>query len=144
MIQICAVVIKFLPKGPWRRTHCRQRQIKRLRRYSVKLDAITIPSFISKRYGEKKPVIMCISALIILIFFVPYVASQITAHIAGLCAHGGDQGTHAASSQIKALGALLGAAANHHRHLSELPAGGKASAPVQRETGVEKFSHGAG
>ena len=48
---------------------------RRLRRYSVKLDAITIPSFISKRYGEKKPVIMCISALIILIFFVPYVAS---------------------------------------------------------------------
>ena len=52
---------------------------KRLRRYSVKLDAITIPSFISKRYGEKKPVIMCISALIILIFFVPYVASGLAA-----------------------------------------------------------------
>ncbi|WP_300751174.1 sodium/proline symporter, partial [uncultured Oscillibacter sp.] len=48
-------------------------------RYSVKLDAITIPSFISKRYGEKKPVIMCISALIILIFFVPYVASGLAA-----------------------------------------------------------------
>ena len=52
---------------------------KKLRRYSVKLDAITIPSFISKRYGEKKPVIMCISALIILIFFVPYVASGLVA-----------------------------------------------------------------
>ena len=52
---------------------------KKLRRYSVKLDAITIPSFISKRYGEKKPVIMCISALIILIFFVPYVASGLAA-----------------------------------------------------------------
>ena len=52
---------------------------RRLRRYSVKLDAITIPSFISKRYGEKKPVIMCISALIILIFFVPYVASGLAA-----------------------------------------------------------------
>jgi len=52
---------------------------KRLRCYSVKLDAITIPSFISKRYGEKKPVIMCISALIILIFFVPYVASGLAA-----------------------------------------------------------------
>ena len=46
---------------------------RRLRRYSVRLDAITIPSFISKRYGEKKPVIMGISALIILVFFVPYV-----------------------------------------------------------------------
>ncbi len=52
---------------------------KKLRRYSVKLDAITIPSFISKRYDEKKPVIMCISALIILIFFVPYVASGLAA-----------------------------------------------------------------
>lgn len=52
---------------------------KKLRRYSVKLDAITIPSFISKRYGEKKPIIMCISALIILIFFVPYVSSGLVA-----------------------------------------------------------------
>ena len=52
---------------------------KRLRRYSVQLDAITIPSFISKRYGEKKPIIMCISALVILIFFVPYVASGLAA-----------------------------------------------------------------
>ena len=52
---------------------------RRLRRYSVHLDAITIPSFISKRYGEKKPVIMCIASLIILIFFVPYVASGLAA-----------------------------------------------------------------
>ena len=52
---------------------------RRLRRYSVELDAITIPSFISKRYGEKKPVIMGISAVIILVFFVPYVASGLAA-----------------------------------------------------------------
>ena len=52
---------------------------KKIRRYSVKLDAITIPSFISKRYGEKKPVIMCIASLIILIFFIPYVASGLAA-----------------------------------------------------------------
>lgn len=52
---------------------------RRLRRYSVHLDAITIPSFISKRYGEKKPVIMGISAVIILVFFVPYVASGLAA-----------------------------------------------------------------
>ena len=52
---------------------------KRLRRYSVQIDAITIPSFISKRYGEKKPVIMCIASLMILIFFVPYVASGFAA-----------------------------------------------------------------
>ena len=52
---------------------------RKIRRYSVKLNAITIPSFISKRYGEKKPVIMCIASLIILIFFVPYVASGLAA-----------------------------------------------------------------
>ncbi len=52
---------------------------KRIRRYSVQLDAITIPSFISKRYGEKKPVIMCIASLSILVFFVPYVASGLAA-----------------------------------------------------------------
>ena len=52
---------------------------KRIRRYSVRLDAITIPSFLSKRYGEKKPVVMCIASLIILIFFVPYVASGLAA-----------------------------------------------------------------
>jgi len=52
---------------------------KKIRRYSVKLGAITIPSFISKRYGEKKPVIMCIASLIILIFFIPYVASGLAA-----------------------------------------------------------------
>ena len=52
---------------------------KRIRRYSVQLDAITIPAFISKRYGEKKPVIMCIASLAILIFFVPYVASGLAA-----------------------------------------------------------------
>ena len=52
---------------------------KHIRRYSVKLDAITIPSFISKRYDEKKPVLMCIASLIILVFFVPYVASGLAA-----------------------------------------------------------------
>ena len=52
---------------------------KRLRRYSMQLDAITVPSFISKRYKEKHPIIMCISSLIILIFFVPYVASGLAA-----------------------------------------------------------------
>ena len=52
---------------------------KKIRRYSVRLDAITIPSFISKRYQEEKPVIMCIASVIILIFFVPYVASGFAA-----------------------------------------------------------------
>ena len=52
---------------------------RRLRRYSEKINAITIPSFISKRYHEKKPVILCISALIIIIFFIPYVSSGLVA-----------------------------------------------------------------
>ena len=52
---------------------------RRLRRYSERLDAITIPSFISRRFHEKTPVIMCISALIILIFFIPYVSSGLVA-----------------------------------------------------------------
>jgi sodium/proline symporter len=52
---------------------------KRIRRYSVHLDAITIPAFISKRYQERRPVILCISSLIILTFFVPYVASGLAA-----------------------------------------------------------------
>ncbi len=52
---------------------------KRIRLYSVELDAITIPSFLSKRYAEKRPVILCLSSLIILVFFVPYVASGLAA-----------------------------------------------------------------
>lgn len=49
---------------------------KRLRRYSVAFDdSITLPEFFSKRFGEKKPVIMMISALFILIFFTVYAAS---------------------------------------------------------------------
>jgi sodium/proline symporter len=52
---------------------------KKIRRYSVRLDAITSPAFISKRYGEKKPVIMCIASVVILVFFVPYVASGLAA-----------------------------------------------------------------
>ena len=52
---------------------------KRLRRYSAEIDAITIPSFFAKRFGEKKPVITCVSALIIIIFFIPYVGSGLVA-----------------------------------------------------------------
>lgn len=52
---------------------------KKLRRYSARIDAITIPTFFSKRFGEKKPVILTIASLVILIFFVPYVASGLVA-----------------------------------------------------------------
>lgn len=48
---------------------------KRLRRYSAKLDAITIPDYFSKRFHDDKNVLSCIAALIILIFFIPYTAS---------------------------------------------------------------------
>ncbi len=48
---------------------------KRLRRYSVKCGAITIPDFFSKRYRDEKNILMCIAAVIILIFFIPYTAS---------------------------------------------------------------------
>ena len=52
---------------------------KRLRRYSEKINAITIPGFFSKRFGEKKNVIETVAALIIIIFFIPYVASGLQA-----------------------------------------------------------------
>ena len=48
---------------------------KRLRRYSSRIGAFTIPEFFSKRYGEKKHVLSLIAALIILVFFIPYTAS---------------------------------------------------------------------
>ena len=48
---------------------------KRLRRYSIKCNAITVPEFFSKRYKDQKNILMCIAAIIILIFFIPYTAS---------------------------------------------------------------------
>ena len=48
---------------------------RRIRRYSSKLGAITLPEFFSRRYGDSKNVLSCIAALVILIFFVPYTAS---------------------------------------------------------------------
>lgn len=52
---------------------------KRLRRYSAKIEAITIPGFFSKRFGDKTKVIETVAALIIIIFFIPYVASGLQA-----------------------------------------------------------------
>ncbi|MCR4586837.1 MAG: sodium/proline symporter [Lachnospiraceae bacterium] len=48
---------------------------RRLRRYSAKLNAFTVPEYFSNRYGDKKHAISLIAALIILVFFVPYTAS---------------------------------------------------------------------
>ena len=52
---------------------------KRLRRYSAKLGAITIPDFFSLRYRDESGLIEGIAALIILVFFVPYTASGFAA-----------------------------------------------------------------
>ncbi|MDO4330476.1 MAG: sodium/proline symporter [Lachnospiraceae bacterium] len=48
---------------------------KRLRRYSIVCDAITIPDFFSKRYRDQRNILSCIAAIVILIFFIPYTAS---------------------------------------------------------------------
>lgn len=52
---------------------------KRLRRYTAKIDAITIPEFLSKRFGEETKAIETVAAIIIIIFFIPYVASGLQA-----------------------------------------------------------------
>ena len=52
---------------------------KRLRVYSQKLGAITIPDFFAHRFGDKSGLIEGIAALIIIIFFVPYTASGFAA-----------------------------------------------------------------
>lgn len=51
---------------------------KRLRVYTQKCNSITIPDFVANRYRDKK-VLIGITALIILIFFVPYTASGFSA-----------------------------------------------------------------
>ena len=52
---------------------------KRIRRYSQRIDAITIPDFFGKRYHDEKNVLTCIAALIIVVFFIPYTASGFAA-----------------------------------------------------------------
>ncbi len=53
---------------------------KRLRRYTVKAnDSITLPEFISNRYRDNSHVLLAISAIFIVIFFVPYTASGFAA-----------------------------------------------------------------
>ncbi len=52
---------------------------KRIRHYSQKLGAVTIPDFFSRRYHDKGHVLSLIAALVIVVFFVPYVASGFNA-----------------------------------------------------------------
>ncbi len=48
---------------------------KRLRNYSSRIGAITIPDFFSKRFRDNTNILMGISAALIIIFFIPYTAS---------------------------------------------------------------------
>ena len=52
---------------------------KRLRLYSEKIHAITIPDFISIRFRDNTKLIETLGALIVIIFFVPYTASGFAA-----------------------------------------------------------------
>ncbi len=52
---------------------------KKIRRYSHVTNSITIPDFFSNRYRDKSNVIMIISAIVILVFFIPYTASGFAA-----------------------------------------------------------------
>lgn len=52
---------------------------RRLRNYTEKLDAITIPDYFKKRFKDNSNVILCIGALFIMIFFIPYTASGFAA-----------------------------------------------------------------
>lgn len=52
---------------------------KRIRNYSQKINAITIPDFFSKRYKDDKNILNCIAALVIVIFFIPYTGSGFAA-----------------------------------------------------------------
>ena len=52
---------------------------KRLRLYTAKVEAITVPEFFSRRYRDEKKILTLIAALIIVVFFVPYTASGFAA-----------------------------------------------------------------
>ena len=52
---------------------------KKLRVYSHKINTVTLPDFFSKRFGDKAHILTAISAIFIVIFFVPYTASGFAA-----------------------------------------------------------------
>lgn len=52
---------------------------RRIRVYTHKVHALTLPDFFSKRYGDDKNILTCVSAIIIVIFFIPYTASGFAA-----------------------------------------------------------------
>lgn len=52
---------------------------RRIRRYSNHLDAITVPQFFSKRWEDDRNLLSAIAAVVIIIFFIPYLASGFSA-----------------------------------------------------------------
>lgn len=52
---------------------------RRLRRYSEKIDAMTVPGFFANRFHDKKHIISAMAAVMIVVFFVPYGASGFAA-----------------------------------------------------------------
>lgn len=52
---------------------------KRLRHYTHRINAVTIPEFFSKRFKDEKNLLSMISAIVIIVFFIPYTASGFNA-----------------------------------------------------------------
>ena len=52
---------------------------RRLRTYSARLDAITVPDFLARRFRDNTKLIESVGAIMIVIFFVPYTASGFVA-----------------------------------------------------------------
>lgn len=52
---------------------------KKIRRYTQKVGAITVPDFFAKRYGDDKNILTAVAAVVIVIFFIPYTASGFAA-----------------------------------------------------------------
>ena len=52
---------------------------KKLRKYSEKNNSVTIPDFFEHRFRDKSHILMLISSLIIVVFFIPYVGSGFAA-----------------------------------------------------------------
>ena len=52
---------------------------RRIRRYSHRLGAITVPQFFSKRWGDQRCLLSALAALVIMVFFIPYTASGFSA-----------------------------------------------------------------
>ena len=52
---------------------------KKLRVYTHRIDAFTLPDFFGKRFGDNKRILTTIAAVIIVVFFIPYTASGFAA-----------------------------------------------------------------